>query len=121
MKRKDIILIGILLSVAAIFYLLLNVGRTTGDLAVVTVDGERYQTLDLQIDQNIIIEGNGRINEIMVKNQSVSMKNASCPDKICVKHKRISKNRETIVCLPNKVVVEIQNNKTNELDVIAGL
>ena len=44
------------------------------------------------------------------------MLEANCPDEICVHHKPISKNGETIVCLPNKVVVVIKNGIEREVD-----
>ena len=31
---------------------------------------------------------------------------ADCPDQLCVKQKAVSKNKESIICLPNKVVIE---------------
>ena len=55
----------------------------------------------------------------MIENGKVKMKEADCPDQICVHHRAISKNRETIVCLPNKVVVEIVSSEESELDSIA--
>ncbi len=37
------------------------------------------------------------------------MKEADCPDKVCVGMRRISKSGETIVCLPHKLVIAIVN------------
>ncbi|CCZ53222.1 putative uncharacterized protein [Clostridium sp. CAG:75] len=47
------------------------------------------------------------------------MKKADCPDKICVHHKGIRSNGETIICLPHKVIVTIQSSKTGDLDGVA--
>jgi len=47
-------------------------------------------------------------NVLVIENGEASIKSATCPDKICVSHRKISKSGETIVCLPNKVVVEIE-------------
>ena len=44
---------------------------------------------------------------------------ADCPDKLCVHQKAISKNHEMIVCLPNKVVVEVTGSEENGFDSIA--
>ena len=44
---------------------------------------------------------------------------ADCPDQLCVHQKAISKDRETIVCLPNKVVVEVKSKTESEFDSIA--
>ena len=35
---------------------------------------------------------------------------------ICVHHKSIYKNHETIICLPKEVYVEIIGNQENEID-----
>jgi hypothetical protein len=44
------------------------------------------------------------------------MTEADCPDKLCVQEKAVSKNGETIVCLPHRVVVEITSEEENEID-----
>ena len=36
------------------------------------------------------------------------MKEADCPDKLCVHMKKISQVNETIVCLPNQVILTIE-------------
>ena len=41
---------------------------------------------------------------------------ADCPDKLCVHQKAIERTNETIVCLPHKVVVEIQDAKEADFD-----
>ena len=56
------------------------------------------------------------------------MKEADCPDKYCVKQGKIKNVGETIVCLPHKVVVEIEktskgidsndNKKNDEIDAV---
>lgn len=47
-------------------------------------------------------------NVIVIKNGVVFIKNATCKNQICVKTGQISKKGESIVCLPNKVIVEIK-------------
>jgi hypothetical protein len=44
------------------------------------------------------------------------MEGASCPDQICVKHKAIYKNGETIICLPNEVFVEVESSEEKDVD-----
>ena len=44
------------------------------------------------------------------------MEDADWPDQVCVHHKPISKNGETIICLPNQVFVEVENDIENEID-----
>ena len=47
------------------------------------------------------------------------MKEANCRDLICVHHKAISGNGESIVCMPNRIVVEVVSDEESQLDTIA--
>ena len=49
----------------------------------------------------------------------ICMQEASCPDQICVHHSRISRNKETIVCLPDKVVITIENGEDSGIDAVS--
>ena len=101
MKKKDIIFLMIvfigLAGIAAGFYL---THQDTGASVEVTVDGKIYGTYPLDKDEEISIQ-------------------KDCPDKLCVHQKAISKTNETIVCLPNKVVVQVIGAGESELDSIA--
>jgi hypothetical protein len=44
---------------------------------------------------------------------------ADCPDKLCVKDGMISKPGQSLVCLPNKVVVEVKGVRDTETDDVA--
>ena len=46
------------------------------------------------------------------------MKDADCPDKICINMGTIRKKGQTIICLPHKLVVEITDGKEMDTDVI---
>ena len=57
------------------------------------------------------------LNIIEVDGDKVHMTEADCPDKLCIKQGYISKVGEVLVCVPNKVVVEIKSdNSEKELD-----
>ena len=47
----------------------------------------------------------------------MNMPEASCPDQICVHHNKISRNKETIVCLPDRVVITIENGEDSGIDI----
>jgi hypothetical protein len=119
-KKNDIILFAILIliAIAAIFFL--NLNRTEGGRVVITVNGKEYKTLDLDKDATITIEDeNGDYNTVVIKDGIVDMTGANCPDKLCVKHKSIHYNGETIVCLPHKVVLEIVGGEEDDVDITA--
>ncbi len=53
-------------------------------------------------------------NLFSVTDGTVTMEAADCRDQICVHHKPISADRESIICLPNKLVLEMSGNAVSE-------
>lgn len=122
--KNDILLIGGGLILALIIYFLMSFfqGQATHDArAVVTVDGKVYGSYPLATDVVERIElPDGRYNLLEIKDGKADVTEASCPDGICVRHRAVSKQSQSIVCLPNKVVVEIESGEDAELDAITN-
>lgn len=55
-------------------------------------------------------------NALKIENGSVRMLESTCPDQVCVHTGIISKAGQTLVCLPNRVVVEITGGKEGAID-----
>lgn len=105
--RNDLILAGVILTLATVFLAVFFFTGKEGEFATVSVNGDRLYNFSLQENlEKSIITQNGE-NVIVINNGEVSVSSADCPDKICVAHRPISKTGETIVCLPHKIVVEI--------------
>jgi hypothetical protein len=113
-KKRDIIFIGVLLVVALIaFFVVDKFIKKDGNKVVIKVDGEIVKIVNLTDTNNIIVNGyDGGTNTVVIENGTVYMTEADCPDKICVNTGKISKIGETIVCLPHRVVVEIQGEES---------
>ncbi len=58
------------------------------------------------LDEDRIIDIGGK-NLCVIKDGEAYMKEADCPDGLCVMEKPISKKGETIVCLPNRVILKV--------------
>ncbi len=114
--RNDIILITtvILLSLLAVF--LFNANKKEGGKAVVIKDGKEVASYPLNIDTEVYIENNGGYNILVIKDGYAFIKEASCPDKICVNNTKKKYNGETLVCLPNKTTVKIVSSEQPETD-----
>ncbi len=106
-SKADIILIVSVLAVAGIF-LLIRKNAGTGLTVSIEVDGECVKEMSLDKDTTYEVATEKGRNLVVVKDGNVSVTEADCPDKICVKHKEISKQGETIICLPHKLVVEVR-------------
>lgn len=118
MKKNDWIIIIICLSLAGGFSLyLFTAGQKKGDQAVVTVAGEQYGAYSLNQDQKIEITGaGGGKNTLVIEDGYADMTDADCPDKLCVRQRKIRSRGEAIVCLPHKVIVEIKGKRAGEID-----
>lgn len=86
----------------------------------ITVDGQEYGTYSLAKDQMISI---GDTNVCEIKNGQARMIEADCPDHLCLKQRAIDSTGGTIVCLPNKVVIEGEkgsssNDSSSEFDTV---
>ncbi|MBQ8280111.1 MAG: NusG domain II-containing protein [Roseburia sp.] len=123
-KKNDIILIGAILVLALAAYLGISLfqGATTHDAeAVVTIDGEEYGRFPLDTDIVEKIElPDGSYNVLVIKDGKADVTEASCPDGICVNHRAVSKQNQSITCLPNKLVVEIKNGEPSDVDIITS-
>lgn len=105
MKRGDLIIISIALISAVIIALFLGLGGKSGTTVTVSRDNEVLYTVALNEDNRIDID----TNIIVIKNGKVFVEKANCKNQICVNHKPIKKTGEVIACLPNKVIVEIED------------
>lgn len=117
MKKNDLILASVILFAAACIFIFQYCRKDDNRQNVlVTVDGKSYGVYTITEDQTIQINDTNRL---IIKNGEVYMDWADCPDQICVNHHAVSKDGESIICLPNKVVVAIESTDENDLDGIA--
>lgn len=95
-----VLLVG---SVAGIFISRDAMPLSTG--VVIDVDGKPAYNFPLDVDRTITLHGPYGKMVVEIKDRRVRMKEAHCPNLICVKQGWIS--RGVIVCLPNRVVVTV--------------
>ena len=118
LKRMDVVLVlGVIVLAVGGFFIYNVLGKKEAGTVVVEVDGEVFGKYTLQENREILIDDT---NVLIIENREANMYEADCPDQICVEHKPISRTGETIVCLPNKVVVTITEAKTAEYDAVAN-
>lgn len=126
-RKKDLIFIFSILIVAVFLLLIQRVyenAQGEADMVKITVNQKLYGTYDLNKNQTITIQNDSGINAIQIQNKKVWMEEADCPDGYCKEQGHISKNKQTIVCLPHKLVVEIsddsEKSESDSVDIIAN-
>ena len=118
-SKNDIILLAAIIIVAALIWGITRMTQSTGAYAVVTVDGKVLGTYPLDTDTEIRIGDDEHYNILVIKDGTAEITEASCPDKLCVKQGRAEYDGQSIICLPNKVVVEIKGGEASEYDAVA--
>ena len=108
--RNELFLIAAIILIAAIFYAGNHLAaRQPSAIVEVSVDGTVTHEFPLDLETEFTIQGyDGGKNHLIIKNGTAEISEASCPDKICVNHAPINASGQTIVCLPNRLVVTIK-------------
>lgn len=104
MKKGDIIIIGIIAVAIISGFALILTFKGAGRWVIIEQNNKATHKLSLYKDEKIELSGN----TVVIENGEVYINSATCDNQICVKHQKISEKGERIVCLPNRVVVEIE-------------
>ena len=110
-KMKNWILIFAALFIICLgaFLLLTHFGNG-GTVAVIRVDGEVYEKINLDtvaVAYDIEIRTDLGYNKVHVENGSICIEEADCRDRICVNQGSISDDGVPIICMPHHVTIEI--------------
>lgn len=105
MKKKDFILIGIIVLVILALYLVISLTKQDGAYVIVRVNGEQVAKYSLLEDGEY--ELNGGTNLLKIENGKAYLVSANCPDHLCVKQGKIDQAGETITCLPNRLTITV--------------
>lgn len=95
-------------------------GATSDRMVQITVGNTLYGTYPLDEKQQITVKQDGHTNIVSIEDGTVRMAESTCKNQICVSDGSIEVVSQQIVCLPNRVVVEIiGNNSEREFDAIS--
>lgn len=105
----DLIIYGlILVAVAAVIILLTRPAGEKVNVYYTDSGGiERIYTRELSEEGEFSLPDAGFDFVIVIEGGSVSVKNSSCDNQICVHWGKIGRAGQSIVCSPNKVYIEI--------------
>ena len=131
-RKADIILFIVLVAIglAASAALTLSHGEAgSSSKVIIESGGDLYARYPLSEDRTVVVPAPKQIaadapsadtdgeasaqydhyNVVVISGGTVSVTEASCKNQVCVKHGVISRPGESIVCLPNRMVVRIEN------------
>ena len=115
MKKKDFLFVFAVLMLSAAAFLITKPHFNNADTVRITIDGKLFCEKPLSVDCEIDINGT---NTAVIKNGSVYMKSADCPDKLCIHQGKVHDSSKKIICLPNRVIIEVV--KKSEIDTVVN-
>lgn len=121
---KILIVFVLVFSLIGIYFVKYHATNEGTKYISIQVDGKEIKKISFgtnMIGKTIDIETDFGYNKIEIGDEKVRVIEADCPDKLDVKQGWISNQGEVIVCLPNRLIIEIKSEKEqyNEIDHIS--
>lgn len=119
MTKGDKILIGVvvILTLLSIGFIKKQAFSSENKFISIQIDGIEVKRIIYDkkiIGKTIPIESEYGFNLIEIGDERVRVIEADCPDKIDIKQGYISRIGETIICLPNRMIIEIKGTEKGE-------
>ena len=118
-QKGDIFAVALVVMLAVVtVFCFLPKDDSVARVAEIYLDGERIETLDLNKDQMVSIDGNYH-NTVTVSGGKVAITASDCPGEDCVHSGAITAPGRSIVCLPNGVEVRVVGQSA-DVDFVVG-
>lgn len=110
-RKGDIAVIAFIV-IAAIAFAYFNFSGSKNLQAVITVDGEIIETIDLSsVKERTVITPDTQPKVVIVaENGEIRFESAECEDRLCVNTGSLKKSGDTAVCLPAKTVITVEGS-----------
>ena len=121
MNKSDLKLIGIVLVIAIMILFMIALSNDKNNKkAIVYYDNEIVKEIDLTIKEKkeYTVEGyNGDV-KIVAEDGKIKVDTEKSPLHLCSKQGFIDKTYESIVCLPNKIIIKIVSDTNDDYDIV---
>ena len=119
MNRKNWVVIAIVVLAAVLLLALTLLMRpmtaVEEDMVIITVDGKEYTRVPLSKPQTVTVsQASGSVNVVEVSSRGAVMVSSTCDNQLCVHMGEVTvdnwefrPNQQFIICLPNRVSVEL--------------
>ncbi|MEG1426250.1 MAG: NusG domain II-containing protein [Oscillospiraceae bacterium] len=105
-RKKELLpILTVLLLMTAVYFFLPKAETATE--AIVEQNGVVIDVVKLPKEKKIDIGGEFPLT-VIFSAEGVSVENASCKDKICMKTGKIAKSGESIICLPARISIRLK-------------
>lgn len=117
--KRDLFFIVAALTVALLIWgIFCLMNQNGGDTVVVFRDGQILERYSLAQDNIYIIPYGEEYNLLMISGGEAFVSDADCPDGLCMKQRAVSRDGESIICLPHKLVIQVVAKEEGDLDAV---
>ena len=112
-NRTWIIIFAVLLLISLGAAFLIFLRPTSGSVAKIYLDGELIRSIDLsEVTEGyeFTVQSERGVNVVRVEKGRICVKEADCPDKVCVHSGWLKNSAAPICCLPHKLVIKIEKD-----------
>ncbi len=112
-SKTWIVIFAAVLVICAAAFLLLKGSGGHGTVAVIRVDGEIYEKINLDtvaVAYDMEIKTEFGYNKLHIEHDGISVTEADCRDHICMDQGKVSQAGVPIVCLPHRLTIEIEGD-----------
>ena len=118
-QKGDLLAITAVIVLAALVILcFLPSNSAEAGQAVINLNGETMEMVELSQDRTIVIEGQYR-NVIEIKDGAIAVAESDCPGQDCVHSGSIRNQGRILVCLPNGLEIRITSAE-EDVDFVVG-
>ena len=119
MDKKNLLVIGIIVLLTAVLLTVAILTRpmtaVEEDMVIITIGGKEYARVPLSKPQTVTVaQDNGCVNVVEVSDHGAVMLSSTCDNQLCVNMGEVTvdnweyrPNPQFIICLPNRVSVEL--------------
>lgn len=117
-KLRDFIIIICLLGISALLYFYNDKGK--GSYVQIDYNGYRYEEVEFSsFGEDEVRTYYVNETKIIVDKNGAYFAQSPCKGQVCVNSGKINKSGQTVVCLPQKVSIRVEESE-NEFDAITG-
>lgn len=114
-RKNDIFLVASVIILCIIIAVIPFFFSSDGSSVLIYVDGELYA--EKSLNENSVTDIDGLM-QVVIENGKAYVENSVCPNGACEHSAPVSASGESIICLPNKIMIKISGE--TEMDAISG-
>lgn len=117
MNKNDFKLIMVVILIVSFLFLVRFINKKQSNTALVYHGSEIVLKIDLNINNEYTVIGDNGDVVIKVLDKKIKVVKENSPYHLCSKQGYISNSGESIICLPNRIIIELPKNDDIDTEV----